>query len=456
VSWAAVGVALFVAVIGVIVWYVRVVLPPLLLAGAIVFILNPLVTWLQRRGIPRALGTAISYVSVVAVLVGIGFLLAPAVTDQWSSFKDDLPQIRDDVVDRWNELAEDWPIPTISEVGESIGNGNGSLQDQAEVALGIGERVLHALITLILTPIIAFYLLVDLPHLRRVATSLIPDKARPEVLVVASRLNRAIGGFFRGQLVVALIVGTLVSIGLAIIDLPFWLLVGMIAGLFNMIPLIGPYIGAIPGVIVALATGDLTTAILVVVVMVVAQQIDNHFITPYVMQRAVKVHPVLVMLALLAGGTLFGFFGLLLAVPAMATLKIIVSHLWRTHVLGEPIEEIVAIQAAADARGEGFIADVGGPEAEGAPRHARRTVDLGDEPAPVEVVETVKTVEAAEEVEEVEAVETLEAVEEVVDDEPPPEPSPRPAPPRPSPSPSPSPAPIDGGGPGTRVIRDGR
>jgi hypothetical protein len=183
--------------------------------------------------------------------------------------------------------------------------------------------------------------------------------------VVASRLNRAIGGFFRGQLVVAVIVGTLVSIGLAIIDLPFWLIIGMIAGLFNMIPLIGPYIGGIPGVIVALTTGDLTTAILVVVIMVAAQQIDNHFITPYVMQRAVKLHPVLVILALLAGGTLFGFFGLLLAVPAMAAVKILVSHLWRTHVLGEPIEEIVAEQAAADARGEGFISDVGGEEAKG-------------------------------------------------------------------------------------------
>ena len=106
--------------------------------------------------------------------------------------------------------------------------------------------------------------------------------------------------------------------------------------------------------------------------MVAAQQIDNHFITPYVMQRAVKLHPVPVMLALLAGGTLVGFFGLLLAVPATAAVKILIGHLWRTHVLGEPIEEIVAEQAAADAKGLGVIADVGGKEAEGLPVRADR------------------------------------------------------------------------------------
>ncbi|MGH9117988.1 MAG: AI-2E family transporter [Acidimicrobiales bacterium] len=438
ISWASVGIAAFVAILGLIVWYFRIVLPPLLLAGAIVFILNPVVTFLQQRGLPRALGAGISYVGLAAVAVGIGFLLAPIVTDQWSELRDDLPEIRDDVVDRWNELAEDYPIPTIDEVEEELGSGGGSLQNQAEVALGIGEFLLRFLLVVVLTPIIAFYLLVDLPHLRRVAESLIPARAKPEVMVVAARLNRAIGGFFRGQLVVALIVGTLVSIGLAIIDLPFWLIIGMIAGLFNMIPLIGPYIGGIPGVIVALATGNLTTAILVVVIMVAVQQIDNHFITPYVMQRAVKLHPVVVILALLAGGTLFGFFGLLLAVPATAALKILISHMWRTHVLGEPISEIVAEQAAADAKGLGVIADVGGEEAEGLPRG--RPPDSPPEARPVE--EAAGGPEIAAEPE-AEAATDLDVEPEVTAG--------------PGPGPEHEHEPVAGkGAPGTRVIRDGR
>jgi predicted PurR-regulated permease PerM len=184
---------------------------------------------------------------------------------------------------------------------------------------------------------------------------LIPERSKDEVHLVLQRLNRAIGGYFRGQLVVALIVGVLVSIGLAILDLPFWLLVGMIAGLFNMIPLIGPYIGAIPGIVIALTVGDgIGQAVWVAVIMIVAQQIDNHFITPNVMQRVVKLHPAVVMLALLAGGTIAGFMGLLLAVPATAVLKIILGHLWRTYVLGEPLEQVEREEAAEDAGG-GFM-----------------------------------------------------------------------------------------------------
>ncbi len=200
-----------------------------------------------------------------------------------------------------------------------------------------------------LAPIIAVYLLVDLPHVRKVFRSLVPLRARGDAMVVVRRLSTAIGGYFRGQLAVAAVVGVMSSIGMLIIDLPFWLIVGMIAGVFNMIPLIGPYIGAVPGIIIAVTTGGgVSKAIWVAVVMTIVQQIDNHFISPIVMQRAVKLHPAVVMLALLAGGTLGGFFGLLLAVPATAVVKIIVGHAWRHFVLGEPLDELEARWEAED------------------------------------------------------------------------------------------------------------
>ena len=138
-----------------------------------------------------------------------------------------------------------------------------------------------------------------------------------------------------------------------------WLIVGMVAGLFNIIPLIGPWVGAVPGIVIALTTRDVSTALWVVAIMAGAQQIDNHFISPMVMRRAVRLHPAAVMLALLAGGTLGGFFGLLLAVPAAATLKIVLGHLWRTHVLGEPFEEVVKAGEETDAApGVGFVLDL--------------------------------------------------------------------------------------------------
>ena len=142
----------------------------------------------------------------------------------------------------------------------------------------------------------------------------------------------------------------------------------MIAGLFNMIPLIGPWVGAVPGIVIAFATGGGTSkAIAVAVVMAIVQQIDNHFISPIVMQRAVKLHPAVVMLALLAGGTLAGFFGLLLAVPATATLKIVCGHVWRHYVLGEPLDEIEARWEAEDVPVKGGVIERIGDEESATP-----------------------------------------------------------------------------------------
>lgn len=352
-AWALVGIAVLAAIVGMIAWRFRVIFPPLILAGAIVFVLNPVVTRLQHHHVPRAAGAGIAYLGVLGLIGLLGLLVVPLAGDQTKELRAEWPDIRAKA-EKWiDERAEESEGTfyefSRAELEDALTSDNTSISDQLDAVRSIGLRVFHALLVLILAPILAFYLLVDLPHLHRVVEGLIPPGARAEVLVVGRRLNRAIGGFFRGQLFVALIVGVLCSIGLGIIGLRFWFLVGMIAGFFNLIPLIGPWIGGIPGVAIALTTGSPVKAVLVAVLMAAVQQIDNHFITPQVMQRAVHVHPAAVMLALLAGGTLGGMFGLLLAVPGAAVLKILVGHLWRTHILGEPLEEIVAEQAADDA-----------------------------------------------------------------------------------------------------------
>jgi predicted PurR-regulated permease PerM len=350
----------------VVAYVVRVIWPPLILAGAIVFLLNPIVTRLQHRHIPRALGTACAYLGVVAAVVLIGLLVAPLATRQYDDLAEEWPELRKDLEADINDLSQrsednEWPIriPTWQELEDQFSakdaadtNNDGRISDeeqqdrfaaQIDTARELALKVFHVGIIFVLAPIIAFYLLVDLPHIRRVFRSLVPERARGDAMVLTRRLSTAIGGYFRGQLAVAIVVGIMASIGMLIIDLPFWLIVGMIAGLFNMIPLIGPWVGAVPGIVIAVTTGGgVGKAIAVAVVMAVVQQIDNHFISPIVMQRAVKLHPAVVMLSLLAGGTLGGFFGLLLAVPTTAVLKIVLGHAWRHFVLGEALDEIEA------------------------------------------------------------------------------------------------------------------
>jgi predicted PurR-regulated permease PerM len=393
VSWAVCGIAAVVALLGLVAWVVRVIWPPLILAGAIVFLLNPVVTRLQAGHIPRALGTGLSYLGVVAATAIVILLVAPLATRQYEDLADRWPELREDLEEDINDLSErseanEWPIriPTWQELEDQFSaeeaadtNGDGVItkeeeQDrfasQIDTARELALKVFHVGIIFVLAPIIAFYLLVDLPHIRQVFRSLVPERARGDAMVVTRRLGTAIGGYFRGQLAVAFVVGVMASIGMLIIDLPFWLIVGMIAGLFNMIPLIGPWVGAVPGIVIAITTGGGPgKAIAVAVVMAIVQQIDNHFISPIVMQRAVKLHPAVVMLALLAGGTLGGFFGLLLAVPTVATLKILVGHAWRHFVLGEPLDEIEARWEAEDAeRAVGGFIDAVHPEDDGAPK----------------------------------------------------------------------------------------
>lgn len=343
-AWWLVGILIITALVGYVGYVIRVIFPPLVLAGIIVFLLNPVVTWLRTRGLPRVLGTAASYLTFFLLVAGVGLLVSPLVRQQFDDLSERYPKVRADVEDKIDEyhtksVENDWiiKIPNVKEIEDQAGGGEATLSDRVTTLRKVATRVFHAGLILILGPAVAFYLLIDLPDIRRKCEEMIPEASRERVTFLGHRLNLVIGGFFRGQLAVAFVVGVMVSIGLAAIGLPLWLIVGMIAGLFNIIPLIGPYIGAVPGIVIALTTKDFKTAIGVAVVMVVAQQIDNHLITPTVMRRAVHLHAAVVVLALLVFGTLGGFFGLLVAVPLTAVIKVVGGHLWRRYAMGVSI-----------------------------------------------------------------------------------------------------------------------
>jgi predicted PurR-regulated permease PerM len=191
-------------------------------------------------------------------------------------------------------------------------------------------------------PVLAFYFLVDLPETGKRVRGVIPVNRQPEAEFVGKQLNTALGGFLRGQLVVALIVGVMLSFGYWLIGLDFWLIIGLVGGLLNIVPFIGPWIGGTLGVIIALTTGDLPTVIWAIVVAVIVQQIDNHFVTPTVLKATVRLHPTVTLLALVLGGALAGFWGIVIAVPVMASIKVVGGHWWRTRVLGETWEQASA------------------------------------------------------------------------------------------------------------------
>jgi predicted PurR-regulated permease PerM len=389
VAWAVLGLAALLALVLFLAWSVRIIWGPLIFAGAIVFLLNPIVTGLHGRGVPRLVGVLLTYLGLAAVAVLGVLAVVPVVVDQADELGEEWPQIQANL-QRWvndrSEQTEGWVVslPSFDEVESEVrSGGERSLSEQLAQARNIGGRVFQIALVLVLGPVVAFYLLNDLPRLRRVAESLVPERSRPEVLLVGRRLNSAIGGFFRGQLVVATIVGLLVSGGLALVDLPFWLLVGMIAGFSNIVPLIGPWVGAVPALIIALTTRDLSTAAWVGIIMLVVQQLESQLISPVVMNRAVKLHPAAVLLGLVAASSLFGFAGLLLAVPGVAVLKILGGHLWRTYVLGEPLAALAELAEDEHAAPGGVLRDVVRLREDGA-MWGRRRGDRPGDPGEVE------------------------------------------------------------------------
>ncbi|MDQ5875142.1 MAG: AI-2E family transporter [Actinomycetota bacterium] len=361
-AWSIIGILVLSAIF---IWAflkVRIVFPPLVLATLILFVLNPLVTRLERWRVPRAAAALGSYVVVLGGLALAILALIPVLTHQVQQLSDELPEFRDQAIafandnvvrleDTLNTQIDTTQITCLlgspgdsltevpsqarcDEVTEDLRN---QIVAQAGRITDIGSSIIEVLVIFVIGPLIALYLLIDLPHLSRDLKNLVPPSHRDEFVDLGGKVSHAIGGFFRGQLLVALIVGVLSALGFYFIGLPFWFVIGGIAGFFNLVPLIGPYIGGALGFLVGIVSGGLSLGLKAAVVELIVQQLDNHFISPNVMRRTVNLHPVTVILALLAGGALAGFWGVLLGVPAVAVIKVLLSHVWSTRVLGAEV-----------------------------------------------------------------------------------------------------------------------
>jgi predicted PurR-regulated permease PerM len=346
-SWSILGViALVLAGVYVLIEG-RVILAPLLLAVVVIFILNPFVTWLEDRGAPRLVGAMLGFVIFFASAALLALALLPNIIEQAQALVETFPELYNDSANDLRGILESfgatnvtiWDYDQIVEYLNDPQNRDTILSvvfDQlGSVTAGIFEFVLVFLVG----PVLAFYFLIDLPSVQRRMVGVFPERRRAEAAHVGRQLNTALGGFLRGQLLVALIVGIMLSFGYRVIGLQFWLLIGLIGGLLNIVPFLGPWVGGALGVIIAFTTADLKTAAFAVVVAVIVQQIDNNFVSPTVLRATVRLHPAVTLLVLVLGGALAGLWGVIIAVPLAASVRVILGHWWRTRVLDETWEQ---------------------------------------------------------------------------------------------------------------------
>lgn len=350
VVWIAVGVVALGWVFLVIGEAIRVIWLPLAFAAGLVFLLEPAVKVFERLRVPRLVGAILAFLVLAAVVVALGALVWPTVQEQGAELIQQLPDLYVAVVDWMRDAAlalglnideflsqeaiETWlrdPANQETIQGLLFGFGAGA----GVVLRGVAETI--AVVGL--APVLAIYLLMDLDKFKRQTLELTPPRYRNEVAYVSGEVGTALGSFVRGQLLVALLVGIASTIGMWAIDLPFWLIIGIVAGFLNLIPFLGPVVGGALAALVALLNGDPWQAVWAVVIMIGVQQVDNHIITPAIQRARVNLSPLAIVLALIIGGALAGLLGVLVAIPATAAIRIMVGHLWRTRILGQSWEE---------------------------------------------------------------------------------------------------------------------
>ena len=348
--WIAVGLVALGWVFLIIGEAIRVIWLPLAFAAGLVFLLEPAVKVFERLRIPRIVGAILAFLVLLAVIVAVGALVWPTVQTQGAELIRQLPDLYVSVVSWLRDVAvavglsiddflsqeaiEAWlrdPAnqATIQELLFGFGAGAGViLRGVAETVAVVG-----------LAPVLAIYLLIDMRRFKANSLELTPPAYRKEVAYVSGEVATAMGSFVRGQLLVALIVGIASSIGMWAIDLPFWLLIGIVAGFLNLIPFLGPVVGGALAALVALLHGDVWQAVWAVAIMILVQQVDNHLITPMIQRARVNLSPLVIVLALIVGAALAGLLGVLVAIPATAAIRIVVGHIWRTRVLGQSWQE---------------------------------------------------------------------------------------------------------------------
>lgn len=328
--WLAVAVVTLVLV-----YLLRGVLLPFVAGAAVAYFLDPAADWLEKRGLGRTTATVVITVFFVLVLAGALLLLVPALQHEISRFLDNLPGYAQALGERIAPLVERAREVLPAEQVDRLREGAASMVgDAAGLALNVlrqvltsGLAVLNVLALVVLTPVVAFYLLRDWDGIVAKVDGWLPRANAPTLRAMARDIDRTLAGFVRGQATVCLALGSFYAIGLSLVGLDLGLVVGLASGLLSFIPYVGSIAGFLASMGLAFAQfSDWTPIAVVAGIYIAGQALEGNVLSPWLVGERVGLHPVWVMFALLAAGSLFGFVGVLLAVPVAAMIGVVVRY----------------------------------------------------------------------------------------------------------------------------------
>jgi len=292
------------------------------------YLLDPLARMMETRGVHRTVATVVIFLGLGLVIALLLFFLFPVVVAQLQAIQEGLTLERTRALIR---VVEVWLSARLAFLGADPVNlleqGEGFVRDHVADILNYVPGVVSILGDFVVVPFIMFFMLKDGRSIKKGLINSVPNRYFEFALNVQHKMDVQLGNYLRGQLLAALIVGILSTLALWILDVEYYLVIGVFAGLANLVPYLGPFIGAATAVIVSLFTNEAPGQVLLILAAFAGiQLIDNTFTQALIIARNVKLHPVVVLLAVLVGGHFFGFLGLLLAVPVTAVLKVFIQE----------------------------------------------------------------------------------------------------------------------------------
>lgn len=340
-AWAIVTLAF-----GAALYFLSGVLLPFVAALALGYLLDPVASWLERRGLSRLMATLIILLVFALATIALIALIAPLLAHQLASFLDAFPDLFDKAQRALTEKGGAWltklRLDIVDLLGGKVDAGGGPQQMAPDLLrtatkwlLGVVKSVLSggvALINLaslmIVTPVAAFYLLLDWAPMVAALDANIPPRDRPRLRQIAHEIDAALAGFLRGQSLVCAFLGLWYGLGLTLIGVNFGLLIGVVGGVLSFIPYVGSLTVLVLSLIVAIAQGWPSLALpgLALAVVGTGQFLEGNILSPRLVGDSVGLHPVWLMFALMAFGALFGFLGLIVAVPVSAAIGVLVRH----------------------------------------------------------------------------------------------------------------------------------
>lgn len=324
------GMALFLILL----YLLRSILLPFVAGMAVAYLLDPLACRLQRLGISRLWATIIMTLSFLLMVVAVIVLLAPLIQDQLVSFMQRVPAYVTQLVHRsaplWG-MAKTYLSPgDIAKLRDAAGDYAGTVVGWLASLIGTllsGSLALANLLSLVfITPMVIFYLLRDWDGMTKQIDKLLPLRHAATIRTQLRAIDHILAGWVRGQATLCLILGCIYGIGLSLVGLELGLVVGLSAGLLSFVPYLGTIAGFVVGVGLALAQSqDFSLAGMVAAVFLVGNLFEGNLLAPRLVGKKIGLHPVWVIFALLAGGALFGFLGVLLALPMAAVIGVLIK-----------------------------------------------------------------------------------------------------------------------------------